>query len=827
MVAAMTLLLSSCDPEYEMVTIDMGAYMEQPYSDSDSKNYLVNEEFIYWEEGDSIAVASSSPNINIGTLRSGANTRFAFYRLSLPVNEDGDAYGHYAAVYPYQAGKNAMTAGNGSDVPLAQRLDYPDTMPYRAGATNADFTFGQNSYPMVAYSTAPRSTAWDPLDSTSHDTLGFHSVSGILRLQFFAAAGQSKEVKEIEIESYGSGRKQISGLFDIKRIQYYNPYLVPAATSSEASYKIRITGVNQTLGRDTKSGLFTFYLPLPAQTGKETGSGHSDTNYTGYRLKVKLVTTDGYKSEKVLNAKIRRNAITMMDALEINGWAQVSSDAHGSSNVQVVGNGTALRPFQIYTVDDLVKIRNAYNAGDAGRINGQRITENTYIKVVRTDIVLNTENWTSGISNFKGHFRCSSGSPTAAGITNNSHVPLFESISSQGSVDSVTVKGTVADYEQGVPFSPLCNVNQGVMRNCVNQVNVTSKNASVAGICVSNSNLITGCRNEGNLKKHEASATTVNVAGICLNNNDGAVIRASTTLTRALLQGDNVAGVCMNNNSGGMVRDCNTIISRTAQTSNWGCIVFYNNSGANVQNCYAAGILSTSGSVGGIVNVNRGNILGCRNQMSLIVGLDRVAGIAATMESGEIRNCFQDGFGNVTTQDGPVTCGGLVAYMSGGTMSNCYSTFQCTLGHSQPGSHVGGAVGVVTNSSSIANVYVYDGVGKVFYSSITSPATLTNCYSYTEQGTPGGNFHTTAIRRVTNPGTTDDSVIVTYSSIATYNSTHDASSLVHIITTLQSWVTEHNPGRYYDWNETSALNPYLVTSSDLYDKKAMRGRRRR
>ena len=820
MVAAMTLLLSSCDPEYEMVTIDMGAYMEQPYSDSDSKNYLVNEEFIYWEEGDRIAVSSESDNINIGTLRFGAGTPTAFYRLTIPVDADGDAYGAYAAVYPYEAGAKAMTKGGGT----TQRLDYPDTMPYRAGATNADFTFGQNCYPMVAYSYASRRTAWDPEDSTSHDTLGFHSVSGILRLQFYAATGQSRTIKEIEIESYGANRKQISGLFDIKRINYYNPYLVPAGTDDK-KYTIRITNVNQTLGRDSKDGLFTFYLPLPAQTGKENGSGHSDTNYTGYRLKVKLVTTDGYKSEKVLNAKIRRNAITMMDALEINGWAQVSSDAHGSSNVQVVGNGTALRPFQVYSVDDLVKIRNAYNAGDAGRINGQRITENTYIKVVRTDIILNTENWTAGINNFKGHFRCSSGSPTAAGITNNSHVPLFQSISSQGSVDSVTVKGTIADYESGAPFSPLCNVNQGVMRNCVNQVNVTSKNAHIAGICVSNSNLITGCRNEGNLKKHDASTTTINVAGICLNNNDGAVIRASTTLTRALLQGDNVAGVCMNNNSGGMVRDCNTIISRTTQTSNWGCIVFYNNSGANVQNCYAAGILSTSGSVGGIVNVNRGNILGCRNQMSLIVGLDRVAGIAATMESGEIRNCFQDGFGNVTTQDGPVTCGGLVAIMSGGTMSNCYSTFQCTLGHAQPGSHVGGAVGVVTNSSTIENVYVYDGVGKVFYSSITSPATLTNCYSYSEQGTPGGNFHTTAIRRITNPGTTD-SVVVTYSSILAHNSDPSAP-LVHIITPLQSWVTDHNPGRYYDWNETYALNPYLVTSSDLYDKKAMRGRRRR
>ncbi|MBQ2508776.1 MAG: hypothetical protein II532_03295, partial [Bacteroidales bacterium] len=768
MVAAMTLLLSSCDPEYEMVTIDMGAYMEQPYSDSDSKNYLVNEEFIYWEEGDRIAVSSESDNINIGTLRFGAGTPTAFYRLTIPVDADGDAYGAYAAVYPYEAGAKAMTKGGGT----TQRLDYPDTMPYRAGATNADFTFGQNSYPMVAYSYASRRTAWDPRDSTSHDTLGFHSVSGILRLQFYAATGQSKTIKEIEIESYGNNRKQISGLFDIKRIQYYNPYLVPAGTNDK-KYTIRITDVNQTLGRDAKNGLFTFYLPLPAQTGKETGSGHSDTNYTGYRLKVKLLTTDGKKSEKVLNAKIRRNAITMMDALEITGWSDAASSDHGSSNVQVVGNGTALRPFQIYTVEDLQKIRNAYNAGDAGRINGQRITENTYIKVVRTDIILNTENWTAGINNFKGHFRCSSGSPTAAGITNNSHVPLFESISSQGSVDSVTVKGTIADYEQGVPFSPLCNVNQGVMRNCVNQVNVTSKNASVAGICVSNSNLITGCRNEGDLMKHALSATTINVAGICLNNNDGAVIRASTTLTRALLQGDNVAGVCMNNNSGGMVRDCNTIISRTAQTSNWGCIVFYNNANANVQNCYAAGILSTSGTVGGIVNVNRGNVLGCRNQMTLIVGLGLVAGIAATMESGEIRNCFQDGFGNITTQDGPVTCGGLVAYMTGGKVSNCYSTFQCTLGHAQPGSHVGGAVGVI-NAGSFENVYVYDGVGKVFYSSITTPATLSNCYSYSSQGT--GSFHTEAIRRIYD-NTLHDSIIVLNSDLTT-----------HIITALQDWV---------------------------------------
>lgn len=826
------ILFASCKDEPEMITVNMTVKAEQPYSENTdgTKSFLSQEEFIYWEEGDSIAIASKSSDLNVGTLSSGAGTRDAFYQMTLPASgDDGNATGAFAAVYPYRSAYTyntngrtkqlLMTTGNAS--PTTQQLDYPDTMPYRAGASNADFTFGQNCYPMVAYSPEGRSTGWLSPDSTSHDTLGFHSVSGILRLQFFAAAGQGKTVKEIVVTSLPLGNevnpRQISGIFNIKRIEYYNPYLEPADENNDGNnnrYTIRITNVNQTLGRDDKAGLFTFYLPLPAQTGKTDGSGHSDTNYFTYRLKVTLVATDNTQSEKVLRAKIRRNSMTMMDALEILSW---DASDHGTSEVQVVGNGTALRPFQVYTVEDLIKIRDAYNLGDAGRINGQKITENTYIKVVRTDIVLTTDNWTTGFNNFKGHFRCSSGSPIAAGITNNSHVPLFNSISAQGTVDSVTVKGTVTDYEANIAFSPLCNENNGLIRNCVNQVNLTSKNISIAGICVTNYGTITGSRNEGSLIKKANSGSTVNVAGICLNNNG--IVRASTTITHALLQGNNVAGVCYNNNSGGMVRDCNTIISRTQQTSNWGCIVFNNKSGATVQSCYASGVISTSGSVGGIVNVNNGNILGCRNQLAAIVGLTRVAGIAATLEAGEIRNCFQDGFGSITTQEGDVICGGLVGYMTGGAINNSYSTFQCTLGHSQPGSHVGGAVGVAT-AGAINNVYVYDGVGKVFYSTNTG-ATMTNCYSYDKQGS--GSYVSQAVRRIKinrEGGASVDSVIVLLDA-------NGVATETHLMTVLQTWVDANEPARNYSWAEEGAHNPYLNTTGTIYDSKAAKRSRRR
>lgn len=836
--ASIALCFTSCEKDKEKVysiftQLDQIKYdAEDEYTQQSlaAKTYLVNEEFIYWEDGDEIKIHDGTKAVD-ATLISGAGTKNAYFEIADGINKPDGSTKPYRAIYPKEA-----YAGPTS-------LIFPSEMPYRTSGPNADFTFDKNCFPMYSY--------WDANASANHqaqsnpdlnDCFFFHAVAGVARVQFWAAnsVGNDKTITSIEFESFPAdpaNRQRLSGTFDVQDNTKNYPWLqnTTTPTAGDASTKITITGINQKLtpGGGGQNGLMTFYLPLPAQAATigsgydrpndNTGSGVSQ-NYTPYRIKVKVIAEGGYFAECIMNVKIRREAITMVPALMIKQWTQTSQQ-DGNVDVGLVGNGTSLRPFEIYNDKDLIKARNAMNA-KYGTINGQAITENTYFKVARTDIVLTDDNWTSGFRDFKGHFRCSSGSPVAAGITNNSTHPLFESISTLGTVDSVTVRSSVSkvEYEGSMsnPFSPLCITNNGKMNNCVNQVNVETKYAGLAGICVTNNGTIHGCRNEGNLTKSRYAEGEINIAGICLTNNSDKLIIASSTITKAQLAGTNVAGIC--NTNRGTVQDCNTIISRTSQTSNWGCIVYTNY--GDVKNCYAWGVLSTSGKIGGIVADNRGNILGCRNQMTTLIGTGYVGGIAAGMTAGEIRNCFQDGFGAITSQaTGMTYVGGLVGMLDGGVISNSYSTFQCSLGHSEAnGSKIGGVVGYAY-AGEFHNVYCYDGVSKVFFgTAVAGKVSLDNCFSYSAQTIPATTkatpaYSTTPIRR---PEKTVNENLKGVIYIKDDNLDHLTGSsddayigtLTTLVSQLESWRESKNDAKYYKWKQNvgsgySEVSPYL------------------
>lgn len=833
--ASIALCFTSCEKDKEKV-YSIFTQLDQIKYDTDdeytqqslaAKTYLVNEEFIYWEEGDEIEIYDGSDHKR-AILTHGAGTKNAYFEIDEGMAKP-DGSKPYRAIYPKTA-----YAGPTS-------LTFPNEMPYRASGPDPDFTFDKNCFPMYSYWKANASGNHQAQNNSDlNDCFFFHAVAGVARVQLWAAntSGNDKKITSIEFESYPSdGDQRLSGTFTVRDDQTNYPWLESTTTPTTDDKKITITGINKTLtpGGGGQNGLMTFYLPLPAQAATigsgydrpndNTGSGVSQ-NYTLYRIKVKVNAEGGYFAECIMNVKIRREAITMVPALMIKQWTQTSQQ-DGNVAVGLVGNGTSRRPFEIYNDKDLIKARDAMNA-KYGTINGQAITADTYFKVVRTDIVLNDGNWTSGFRNFKGHFRCSSGSPVAAGITNNSTCPLFESISADGTVDSVTVRSSVTKVEyqgtMGNPFSPLCITNNGKMNNCVNQANVETMYANLAGICVTNNGTIHGCRNEGNLTKHRNAEGEISTAGICLTNNAGHLIIASSTITKAQLAGTNAAGIC--NDNRGTVQDCNTIISRTGQTSNWGCIVYTNH--GDLKNCYAWGVLSTSGKVGGIVAENKGgNILGCRNQMTTLIGTVYVGGIAASMEGGEIRNCFQDGFGAITSQaTGQTYVGGLVGMLDGGTIANSYSTFQCSLGHSLAnGSKVGGIVGYAY-AGEFHNVYCYDGVSKIFYGTAEAgKVSLDNCFSYSEQTIPATTkaspaYSTTPIRRPERSVNSNLKGVIyikdakldnlTGSSDATYIST-----LTTLVSQLENWRgSQPEATKYYKWKQNvgdkySEVSPYL------------------
>lgn len=727
---AIILGLHSC--KKEPGDIEVGADLEQPSVYQNGKCYLDGEHFIYWESDDKIAVSNDWKDTVEPYTHASGTRETKFYGRSEHVDKV-DLEAPCYAVYPNTSFVRTDDVDN-------IQISFPATMAYRN-----DYSFGKDAFPMVAYSTNPTTNG-----------LGFHSVCGIARIQIFSTQVGTHNIDRIEFtevgSAHGSSNKQISGVFTVNEIKKSAPYL---SATDPSNNSIVISGINQSIGAATisqaKSRLLTFYLPLPATKANAT------QNLTTYILRMNVVSGSNQFS-KDFKVDIRRNCITMLQAIDIDHWSPCD---HGQANVHLVGCGTKERPFQIYTFNELCEVRDAFK--NNGKINDQEITKDTYFRLQRTDIRLLTEEaananditrdangvrhygtpdhsqmntcgaWTEGIPNFKGHFTCASNNPTQFGIDNRSHKPLFQSISAEGVVDSVTVRGGF--MVTGTPigdFSPFCLVNNGKMSNCVNQANITCNN-NVAGVCFTNNGTITGCRNEGQLK------SSLNVAGICMVNSANKVVNRCVGLATGILEGEQVGGLVHTNS--GTVQSSYANYNNLSAKGDIGCIVYMNNSNGIVKNCYVSGSFATINpySVGGICHTSAGSVTDCYNAMSSIKGSSYVGGIIAIMNGGSIQNCYLDGStgGTLTTNNYSTRAGGFVGYMTAGEILNGYNVFSCYLGHSGGGDNsVGGCVGTINPASGetirIWNVYASFNVGFVGSGIKATGVTIEKCYARSE-----------------------------------------------------------------------------------------------
>ncbi|MBQ9639619.1 MAG: hypothetical protein IJV22_08710 [Bacteroidales bacterium] len=523
------LLVVGCTKD--KVQVRFASDLEQPQAEeadtvvakSGAKTYLTNaEQWIYWEDDDAVQVFPAGEEGVLLKLITGSGTRNAFFDGTVLASKE------YYAVYPATSQVSGQT---GSEV---FSILYPAEQQYRQGDSpcDADKSFGRGCFPMVAWTSVGN---WKATGENS-ERLDFHSVSGIVRIQVYAAKEAASAISKIEFReisdnaaSYASTKqpKQISGKFSVKGIKTNAPYLQATMTGgavTEEARKITITNIptSRTIGGSDVSNLWTFYLALPVL---------DDTARVDYALQMKVFNADGSKTcTKNMKFYVARNRITKMQALCIDSWEQ------NILSPQFVGNGTAERPFQIYDTTDMVRLRNAFNNPVDGKviINGQEVTKDTYFKVVRNDIVLYPGNWVDGIRDFKGHFTIATSNPRNHGITNISGYPIFYNITSEGEVSLVSIdqlptdgsaprgwpssrpwdittnrdnptptyvrmlnlvlsddeEGRVVYYMYDKPdhsyalsmpgfapagvkgFSPLCYVNEGTLTDCHNRMNI-------------------------------------------------------------------------------------------------------------------------------------------------------------------------------------------------------------------------------------------------------------------------------------------------------------------------------------------------------------------
>lgn len=825
----------SCQRE-ETIKMTLNATLEQPQGDNDNdsvgaKNYLTNEEqWIYWERGDEIGVGSSNGGGGNGngtapstsTVTSGAGTRFAYFNTQMTTTPGAT---DYFAIYPRSSYMDEYVKVNNINVPY---LLYPASMPYRPNSdgTDPDHSFGKNCFPMVAW--------FRPVvvGGETQADIDFHSVSGLVRFHLYSPSATAAKINSITFTSVAHDdipARQISGKFMITNINQNAPYL--EGTSSAAGDKtitMPFTDVPdeaRTIGGGNSGKYMTFYLPLPAIVSGTTGSTHSSgsaaANQTKYAIQM-VVSSDKGTFTRGMTVTIRRNSIMKMQALGIEDWT------NSTNSVGLVGCGTQERPFQIYDVADMRLVRDAFRTAATNNvapvINGVTVTGDTYFKVSRTDIVLNPDNWqpsgshSAGIENFIGHFICSTNAPTTFGISNTSEYPLFESIGTNGVVEYATVRGTIVyDRSTSVPFSPLCNVNNGTMSNCHNMCSVASNGARLAGLCVTNHGTIIAGANYGTLTTGTSEGTAV--AGLCLYNY-GTV--QGVEVSSATLTSQHVAGICLQNKSQGVVKDCIVTVSGTygiPTGAYCGMVVYDNEAGATVDNCFVQGQSSTRSSIGGIVFNNMGTINYCRSDLAMTVA-KAGAGIAVNQfgTAAEIRNCFTRSKSmRIVASE---AAAGIVCYLKGGAVRNCYNRASAEKGDNDAVAAsivaVLGACGDTTDAITLANIYNSSDnffgvtaeriINDVHLNNITqgiTPVTFTNCYDYKKEVKVKINMNQ-------------------YDAIQKINATGGQSQHEILLAHLNGWSGIGDGKKYYKWEGNPMTYPTLKSPVNPVSKSYLK-----
>ncbi len=728
MVLILTALSSCLDDNKERASFSFNASVEQ--LQDERKVRLVDEKWIYWEEGDAISIASdksASGPMDTAYLSRPSGSAFAPSYNGVFVAPRLDATSRYfLALHPKSSYHRITISGTSPKCFSNVQMHLPSEQSYRN-----DTTFSRRLFPMVAWYGGD----WQPgQDTSTAYNLNFHNLAGLVRLQFYNNTGSTHTIKSISIRSKNNA-KQICGMFSVNNRYTNNPSLSPlgvaASGSGEDIHLITITPHGGVAFEQDR--LLSFYLVMPAIHGMD-----SSENYT---LTVTVTNTNNQSFSRDLTVPVRRNAITYCRAVE------VTSFANHTTAIGLVGNGTAARPFKIYTAAELRLVRDSFahpRADGYVYINGQRITESSCFKIMRSDITLSRNQWTRGIPRFRGIMSYSANIP-GGGITIHSDKPLFESISDKGRIENITVIcDTIVNNNTTRNYSPLCDTNYGWIVNC----NFTTPpsdyesqwiryygngNNSIAGICLFNNGIIQGCSSTGIAHLYNNS----NFAGICYTNRSQGIIRecmisGPTKVVGAIKAG----GVCLYNY--GTIRNCYYDAQYTSGSTEWGAIAYYNgdedhlSSTNTIVHCYMSeSAIIHSDIVGGIVCNNYGTVNYCWTNGQLRGTV--VGGIATYVRGGTLVNCFVDNDLWVLALKSSAQYGGaMAAVLSNGTIKNCYARIY-RISHLDETSTYGTVVGNITGGT-VNNCYAYETaydatptVQSLFYGANTS-GSLTHCY---------------------------------------------------------------------------------------------------
>ena len=311
-----------------------------------------------------------------------------------------------------------------------------------------------------------------------------------------------------------------------------------------------------------------------------------------------------------------------------------STAVSGNEAADFAGKGTAANPYKIQNVEDLKKL--------AQKVNGGEAYANTYFKLTANIDLNNEPNWTpigkSGLP-FQGTFDGDGYQIANLKITGGSYAGLF-------------------GYTKGADANAVA-----VIQNCnvTGEVNGYNHTGGIVGDAGINTKIL-NCSFQGNVEGNGE-----NRGGIVGDTSSGCEV-SGCYVTGTVTGGSAVGGIA--GWGVGTIKNCYALANVTATGVNAGGIAGYYCSNFTIENCYYSGNVSASGSAGGIAGIALGGtIQNCVSLAESVTGsnANRIAGYK-NGETLTANYAWRD-----TTVSGSATPDGADLTYTNGTLSKQFS----------------------------------------------------------------------------------------------------------------------------------------------------------
>ncbi len=377
------------------------------------------------------------------------------------------------------------------------------------------------------------------------------------------------------------------------------------------------------------------------------------------------------------------------------------------------GNGTEEDPYQIWTIEDLVKFSNRTNAGE--KFTGKYVelmanldfNENaSYENPARTDY--GDINGNNVVEQLKTELTTGKGFPCISATSDNAFDGYLEGNSKEIRNIYISVTSGAATRAGFFGYLGDSTINSLGITGSIITSNLSTLGGIAGAVLVNSTCNIDSCINKADISSNGASNSTGGIVG-----NVYGILNVTNSYNEGSISGSN--------NSGGIVGFTNNKINLTncfnqgeitnGYGNNAGGLIGRDNEASNtitITNSYNTGNVTGKTSVGGLVGTtsgtltitqsyNNGDVTSTIENVSNAINIGGIAGTNNANGNVTIANCHNTGniTSNATYSSSIINNGGILGRIYNGKIENCYNS-----GEIKGGNRLGGILGISFGSSS-------------------------------------------------------------------------------------------------------------------------------